>query len=218
MNYKPYRNEATRSSLLQAVSQDGNEQAWSRFFDTYAGYVFAIARKRGLQETDADEIVQTIFLSLHKDGGVPGYDRERGRFHSYLAALTIWRIKDLFRKRASELKNVTSVPGADLERNSDGGSSIEEIFDEEWREAVRLKALAVFQTKVNPLHFSIFHALFFEGIDAGAVMKIYGVTRNNLYQIRSRTRMTFKKVLEEAEHEMDAPEIPPAGSPAHSSR
>lgn len=207
--YRFYRNEATRSSLLRAVGEDGNDSAWARFFDTYAGYVFAIARKRGLQGTDADEIVQTVFLELQKKGGLSGYDREKGAFHTWLAGLTIWRVKDLFRKRATEAQKVTCSPGEELDgRFQASRNQIDELFEEEWREAVRQKALFKLREQVNPVHFSIFHALCFEEIDSEAVGKIYGVTRNNLYQIRSRMKIAFRKLLEEAAKEMDAPDLP----------
>lgn len=212
MNYKTYRNESTRLSLLQAVGKGGDEAAWARFFDTYAGYVFAIARRRGLQETDADEIVQSVFLSLQKKGKLDGYDPKKGAFHSWLAGLTVWRINDLFRKRAAESRKVTNTSEEDLPFHASASMNpVEEIFEEEWRETVRQMTLLRLREKINPVHFSIFHALFFEELDMGVVMQIYGVSRNNLYQIRSRTRAAFGRLLKEVTREMEAPAFPGKG-------
>ena len=79
MPYKPYKNEETRTSILNGV-RTGAEEAWGRFFDTYAGYVFAIATHAGLVGSDADEIVQTVFTELSRPGGFDGYERGKGSF------------------------------------------------------------------------------------------------------------------------------------------
>ena len=64
MTYRHFNNETTRSSVLKAVADTENEVAWARFFDFYAGFVFSIARSKGLKEEDADDIVQVVFVDL----------------------------------------------------------------------------------------------------------------------------------------------------------
>ena len=54
MTYKHFNNESTRSSVLRAVADTENEAAWNRFFDLYAGFVYSIARSKGLKPEDAD--------------------------------------------------------------------------------------------------------------------------------------------------------------------
>ncbi|MBR6023213.1 MAG: hypothetical protein IK066_12440, partial [Kiritimatiellae bacterium] len=78
MIYRPYRNEETRSSILAGVTGTAGEAAWARFFDTYAGYVFGIARRRGLTESDADEIVQLVMRELVHGQALARYDRTKG--------------------------------------------------------------------------------------------------------------------------------------------
>ena len=43
MTYQHFNNETTRSSVLKAVADTGNEAAWARLFDLYADFVFSIA-------------------------------------------------------------------------------------------------------------------------------------------------------------------------------
>ena len=57
MTYRHFNNESTRSSVLRAVANTENEAAWQRLFDLYAGFVFSIARSKGLNDADADDIV-----------------------------------------------------------------------------------------------------------------------------------------------------------------
>ena len=106
MTYKHFNNESTRSSILRAVADTENEAAWNRFFDLYAGFVYSIARSKGLNADDADDIVQIVFCDLARTLPTFKYDREKGRFRSYLSGLVSWRVMDRLRygKRDAELK------------------------------------------------------------------------------------------------------------------
>ena len=53
--------------MLRAVANTENEAAWQRLFDLYAGFVFSIARSKGLNDADADDIVQVVFTDLARN-------------------------------------------------------------------------------------------------------------------------------------------------------
>ena len=57
MTYRHLNNETTRSSVLRAVANTENEAAWNRLFNRYARFVYSIARSKGLNDADADDIV-----------------------------------------------------------------------------------------------------------------------------------------------------------------
>ena len=97
MTYRHFNNETTRSSVLKAVADTENEAAWQRLFDLYAGFVFSIARSKGLNDSDADDIVQTVFADLARNLPTFEYDRAKGRFRSYLSGLVHWRVNDRLR-------------------------------------------------------------------------------------------------------------------------
>ena len=90
MTYRHFNNETTRSSVLRAVAHTENEAAWQRLFDLYAGFVFSIARSKGLKPEDADDIVQIVFMDLARNLPTFQYDRAKGRFRSYLSGLVHW--------------------------------------------------------------------------------------------------------------------------------
>lgn len=78
MTYRSYHDATTRSSVLAAVKDTGDAAAWARFFDLYAGFVFAIARSKGLASEDADDIVQGVFSELARRMPTFEYDRTKG--------------------------------------------------------------------------------------------------------------------------------------------
>ncbi len=211
MTYRHFNNETTRSSVLRAVANTENEAAWSRLFDLYAGFVFSIARSKGLHDADADDVVGTVFADLARNLPTFAYDREKGRFRSYLTGLVNWRVMDKLKasKRDAELKaNV----GAEAERSfweaarAAGGD--DDFSEREWQAAAMEKALGRMKSDVSPEHYAAFVASAVEGQDTETVMRLYGISRDNLYQIRKRLTAKLREKTEEVLAEMDAPRAP----------
>ena len=48
----------TRASLLIRLRDAGDERAWAEFTQIYAPFIKRVARGRGLQDADADDLVQ----------------------------------------------------------------------------------------------------------------------------------------------------------------
>lgn len=205
MTYRYFNNETTRSSVLKAVADTSNENAWKRLFDLYAGFVFSIARSKGLTVTDSDDIVQNVFVDLARNLPQFNYDRTKGRFRSYLIGLVNWRVTDKLRasKRDVDFKSQygEDMKGAVAE---DDGSFLED----EWRAAAIEEALRRIKDDVNPDHFAAFVASTIEGQDTETVMNLYSITRDNLYQIRKRLTLKLKEATQAVLEEMDNPSTP----------
>lgn len=199
-NYKPFLNEETRSSVLAGV-RAGSENAWGRFFDLYAGYVFALARRAGLLGEDADDLVQTVFSELSAPGGFDGYERGKGSFRVWLRRRTQWRIAD-------ELRHHASAPQTAPLDDPDVFPAPDAALDEAWIEAARAEALRRLRETVSTDHFAIFHASVLEELPTEDVMRLYRVSRDNLYQIRKRVKDIFTGLLKAALDDLDAPTPP----------
>ena len=199
MTYRSYHDATTRSSILAAVKDTGNEAAWTRFFDLYAGFVFAIARSKGLSSEDADDIVQGVFSELVRKMPTFEYDRAKGKFRSYLLALINWRVFDKLKadKRESERnepyrKETKSAPVSEAA-----------LIEQEWQNAAFNEALRRLQEEARPDHFAAFVESTVEGIDTETVMRLHGLTRDNLYQIRARFTAKLKTLVTTIRAEMD---------------
>ena len=84
MKYRSSRLEETRTSVLRAIRDPGNQTAWNRFFDLYAGYLYSLARRSGLLDADADDVVQTVLVEVAGKMRDFTYDRSKGRFRGWL--------------------------------------------------------------------------------------------------------------------------------------
>ncbi len=205
MTYRHFNNETTRSSVLRVVANTENEAAWQRLFDLYAGFVFSIARSKGLKEEDADDIVQIVFADLARKLPTFKYDREKGRFRSYLTGLVNWRVMDRLRygKREAELK------ANFLEEVQAAGADDDDGFSErEWQAAAMEEALRRIKPEVRPEHYAAFVASTVEGQDTETVMRLYGLSRDNLYHIRKRLTEKLRETTMAVLAEMDVPDAP----------
>ena len=203
MTYRHFNNETTRSSVLRAVADTENEAAWNRLFNLYAGFVFSIARRKGLNDTDADDMVQMVFTDLARNLPTFKYDREKGRFRSYLTGLVNWRVIDRLKtlKRETELK-------ADFRKYVRSAAGKDDTFAErEWQAAATEEALRRIKPDVRPEHYAAFVASAIEGQDTEIVTKLYGISSDNLYQIRKRLTAKLRETVAEVLAEMNSTKI-----------
>ena len=204
MTYRHFNNETTHSSVIRAVADTENAAAWNRLFDLYAGFVYSIARRKGLNDADADDIVQMVFADLARNLPSFKYDQEKGRFRPYLAALVKWRVID----RLKAVRRDADLKADFMEEAKSAATTEDEDFEErEWQSAAMEETLRRIKPEVRPEHYAAFVASAVEGQDTDVVTKLYGISRDSLYQIRKRLTVKLREKLAEVRAEMDAPSI-----------
>src|SRR5215475_5253466 len=103
----------TRTSLLSRLKDWDDQESWKEFFDTYWKMLYSVARRAGLSESDAQDVVQEAIVAVAKK--LPGfqYDPASGSFKSWLMLIMRRRIIDYFRKRVRE-REAPAVGGQPL--------------------------------------------------------------------------------------------------------
>src|SRR5947208_4240601 len=74
----------TRASLLVRLRDPNDADAWTEFVRLYAAVIYGFARKRGLQDADAADMMQEVLRSVSGAVGRLEYDRARGTFRGWL--------------------------------------------------------------------------------------------------------------------------------------
>ena len=146
--------------------------------------------------------MQIVFSDLARNLPTFQYDRAKGKFRSYLTGLVHWRVKDRLKasKRDADLK-ASFWEEAKASTTDDGGFS-----EREWQAAALEEALRRIKTDVRPEHYAAFVASAVEGQDTETVMNLYGLSRDNLYQIRTRLTAKLREAVTKVLEEMDAPD------------
>ena len=57
----------TRPSLLLRLGDPSDRTAWEEFTSLYWPVIYRLARKRGLQDADAQDLAQKILLTLSRN-------------------------------------------------------------------------------------------------------------------------------------------------------
>src|SRR5205809_5203362 len=78
----------TRASLLVQIRDGSNHAAWQEFVNLYGPVVYGFARKRGLQDADAADLMQDVLRSVSSAIGRLDYDRGQGTFRGWLFTIT----------------------------------------------------------------------------------------------------------------------------------
>src|SRR5881396_2329108 len=89
----------TRATLIDRLKDWQDRSSWQEFFDTYWKLIYGVARKAGLTEVEAQDVVQETMASVAKHMPAFKYDPAIGSFKSWLLIMTRWRIIAQLRNR-----------------------------------------------------------------------------------------------------------------------
>ncbi|PYY16721.1 MAG: RNA polymerase subunit sigma-24 [Acidobacteria bacterium] len=172
--------QVTDSMLISRV-RAGDEDALAALHDRYAQVVYSVALRVLGETTQAEDILQEIFLQLWRNPQT--FDSNRGSLGAWLAVITRHRAIDHLRRRRPEtdIEDVIVAVDTRLEQTTDRNMTIAKI-----RTAV--ERLPVEQRK--PLEMA-----FFEGLTHS---EIAGKTGEPLGTIKTRIRsalLTLRKAL-----------------------
>jgi RNA polymerase sigma-70 factor (ECF subfamily) len=89
----------TPASLLERLREPNAAEAWERLVRLYTPLLYSWARQVGLQEPDAADLVQDVFVTLFETLPTFVYDRRRS-FRGWLHTLTLNKWRDRRRRRS----------------------------------------------------------------------------------------------------------------------
>lgn len=215
MRYNPNPPGTTRSTLLKNIGDPDNEDAWNRFFDLYAGFIYNLARRNGVSDPDADELIPSVLLEVARLIIAKPHDPAKGNFRDLLATVTRRRIID--RIRVLRLRATREVSGFDQTESRTGfilrqadldDDPFKKIADEEWLALLRERALAELKADSTLKTYSIFHAAVIEEWPTEKIMTTYGVTRDVVYQTRRRLTPRYAEILRRVAEQLESPPAP----------
>src|ERR1044072_5990413 len=191
---------ATRRSLVERLADWRDRKRWQEFFDTYWKLIYSAARKSGLHDAEAQEVVQETFITVAKKIDNLKYDPTIGSFKGWLLQITRWRIADQFRKRelaeAGLSLSVDDDATATIERVPDSRIvDLEALWKKEWQENLFEAAIARVKKKVDPKQFQVFDCYVRKEWPAQKVAEQLRVSVGQVYLARHRVGAVLKKEI-----------------------
>ncbi len=194
----------TRRSLVERLGDWRDQANWREFFDTYWKLIYGVARKAGLTDSEAQDVVQETLITVAKRIDGLKYDPAVGSFKGWLLNITRWRIADQFRKRepgdAPKRRRSDTRRTTTIERAADpAGFDLELTWETEWQQNLFSAAVARVKRKVDARQYQIFDCYVVKEWPAQKVAKSLGVNVAQVYLAKHRVSALMKKELKSLE-------------------
>jgi RNA polymerase sigma-70 factor (ECF subfamily) len=197
----------TRYSLLSRLQDWNDQESWKDFFDTYWRLIYSMARKSGLTDAEAQDVVQETVICVAKDIHKFRRDRSIGSFKGWLRNLTRWRIADHLRKRtrAAPDEDSGSEPYADCgklaETPASWNADLERAWEAEWQANLMETALERIKHRVKEEHYQMFDLNVVRQWPAKQVAQTLEVNIAQVYLAKHRILALLKKEVRRLERQ-----------------
>jgi RNA polymerase sigma factor (sigma-70 family) len=191
----------TRITLLGRLRATPDDPVvWSEFVDWYGRNIHAWCRAWGMQESDAQDVTQEVFLNLSVQMHGFCYD-PKGSFRAWLKTLTrrAWQVYVLKQRKAGRGSgdDQSMEQLANQEARKDLTQRLEEAFDQELlKEASNLVRL-----RVEPRTWDAFELLAVQGLSGAEVAARLKMKVATVFVARSKVQKMLREELARLEHE-----------------
>jgi RNA polymerase sigma-70 factor (ECF subfamily) len=197
-------NEApqTHRSLLIRLRDRQDGRAWREFTEIYGPIIQQLARRKGLQEADAQDLVQDVFRAVAR--AIDRYDPDptRGSFRGWLSRIAGNLI---INQLVAQKRHPRATGGTDIQRlleeQPDLPAEESALFEAELRQ--RLLAWAAERAKGSfsePV-WQAFWRTAVEGRPVKEVAATLGMTIGTVYQYKSRVVARIRREIEQFDEE-----------------
>jgi RNA polymerase sigma-70 factor (ECF subfamily) len=187
----------TRASLLIQIRDGANHGAWREFVDLYGPVVYGFARKRGLQDADAADLMQDVMRSVSSAIGRLDYNRQQGTFRGWLFTITRNKVFNFLSARRIRPQGTgDSATNQMLNSHPDEDDDGADTWEVEYQR--RLAALAMDRVKgeFQENTWRAFWLTAVEGQPVADVSRQVGMSAGAIYVAKSRVLARLKTEVE----------------------
>ena len=193
----------TSHSLIERVHDPANGAAWAEFLGIYQPVVYRMARRRGLQDADAQDVVQQVFASIARSIDTWTGGADRPPFRAWLTTVARNAITNALTRRprdraagsTSVVQRLNEVPVPE--------ETISEIIREAQREIVHWAAKQI-RPEFTEQTWNIFWKTSIDGVAIEDVAALTGRSVGAIYVARHRVLTRLKEKVAEVSQHWDA--------------
>lgn len=183
---------STHATLIERLSRPDAGEAWREFLDRYGDLIRGFGRRRGLSDSDSDDLVQDVLTSLVSALPKFRYDPGKGRFRGYLKTIAV---REILRRRC---QNGRPQPLAEMEALADSEASSEAVdsqWETEWRQYHMRVAMASIEAEFSVSDRAAFRRYAIEGQGTQQVADALGLSADAVYQAKSRILKRLSQLI-----------------------
>jgi len=198
-------NPTTQPTLLARLRDHADHAAWREFEERYRDLILRYCRRRGLQQSDAEDVRQMVLLNLARQLKSFEYRPDRGRFRSYLGQVTRNAIHRYFRRPRLDTHGLETDVVADLATGSEtsrGGvdDELDQVWEHEWMLHHYRIALVTARASADPKSVEVFEHLL-GGETPDEVAARFEMTRDAVHKVKQRMRNRLKELVARQVHD-----------------
>jgi RNA polymerase sigma-70 factor (ECF subfamily) len=200
----------TRASLIDRLKNWQDHDGWQEFFDTYWKLIYGVARKSGLTDTEAQDVVQETMASVARHMPLFVYNPAIGSFKTWLLNMTRWRIADQMRKRepvaysSGAADDTSTSTGPDLlDRLADPVTqNLDAVWEAQWEQNLFDAAVTKVKHRVDPQKYQIFDLYVHKELPPEKVAAFFGIGVDQVYLTKHRISDLIKEEVKRLEKQM----------------
>ena len=205
------RTASTSASLICQVKA-GDAEAWQRLARLYSPLVYRWARETGLQDSDAAEVLQNVFLAVFRGLERFHHDQPQDSFRGWLWTITRNEVRRLLHERAQQ---PDAVGGSDAQRQLQqlADECVEPSSSEHSAEdgEVFHRALMLIQTEFEQRTWQAFWRASVAEQTAAEIAHDLGMSEGAVRQAKYRVLTRLRTLLEGCEPLADSAECSSPG-------
>ncbi|MDR3623496.1 MAG: sigma-70 family RNA polymerase sigma factor [Paludisphaera borealis] len=189
---------STHPSFLIRLRDPADEGAWSEFMEIYGPLVRRIARRRRLQDADAEDLAQEVFRAVARAIERYDPDPDKGSFRAWLSRIARNLIINLLaaRRRHPQGTGDTDVQRL-LEDQPDPTGEDSAVFDAEYRRTLIMWAADRIRGELSDAAWQAFWQTGVEGRPPKEVAEALGMSLGTVYQYKSRAVVRIRREIEQ---------------------
>ena len=192
----------TRASLLIRVRDPADQAAWYEFVEIYRPLILRLARQKGMQEADAEDVAQQVLAAVAQAIEQREHDPKRAKFRTWLSRVAQNAILNaLARGRPDRGSGNSALLAALNQQESPTGPDSALLWLERRREVFRWAARQV-RKEFHQTTWNAFWLTAVEERTVDAVSKELAKKPGAIYAARSRVVRRIREKVTEYEEEV----------------
>jgi RNA polymerase sigma-70 factor (ECF subfamily) len=187
----------TRNSLLVRMQGSGDEEAWREFVAIYRPVVYRLARQRGLQDADAEDLSQRVVISVRRAIGRWDADPAKGRFRSWLTRIARNAIINALTRRPADAAAGGTAAHDLLEEQPTPETRMHDHLEREYRRSLFRRVARQIRPEFGDGTWEAFWLTTVDGVSVEEASRILKKTVGAVYAARSRVMRRLKAEIEQ---------------------